>query len=110
VRCNVGVGKEGLHLPRRPGPGGRLPSVSDGTNAASCGYLPQAGLVERIRFSRSGQDRLTTTRQFDLLNRLSQIAAVGPTGSTLSSFSYTYNEANQRVRMDVADGSVWSYQ
>ena len=58
--------------------------VSDGTNAAAYSYLPQAGLVEQIRFSRSGQDRLTTTREFDLLNRLSRIAAVGPTGSTLS--------------------------
>jgi len=35
---------------------------------------------------------------------------VGPTGSTLSSFRYTYNEANQRVRVDLADGSFWIYQ
>jgi YD repeat-containing protein len=35
---------------------------------------------------------------------------VGPTGSTLSSFRYSYNEANQRVRVDLADGSFWIYE
>jgi YD repeat-containing protein len=36
--------------------------------------------------------------------------SVGPTGSTLSSFRYSYNEANQRVRVDLADGSFWIYE
>ena len=35
---------------------------------------------------------------------------MGPTGSTLSSFRYSYNEANQRVRLDLVEGSFWVYE
>lgn len=54
---------------------------------------------------------MTTTRQYDFLNRLQSIASVG-TGSTPSpiSFGYLYNDANQRTRRTEADGSYWVYQ
>jgi len=34
--------------------------------------------------------RMVTTKQYDNLNRLTQISNTGGTGSTLSSFTYTY--------------------
>ena len=34
----------------------------------------------------------------------------GRTGSTLPSFTYTYNDANQRVRVTLADSSYWLYE
>ena len=67
-------------------------------------------LMSQIVLTSSVVRRMTTTRQFDLLNRLTQISNTGGTGSTQASFSYTYNEANQRVRVDLADGSLWVYE
>ncbi|HEV2210728.1 MAG TPA: RHS repeat domain-containing protein [Verrucomicrobiae bacterium] len=52
---------------------------------------------------------MRTTKQYDYLNRLTQISALPSAGSNLS-FAYTYNSANQRVRTTLADGSYWSYQ
>ena len=54
---------------------------------------------------------MTTTKQYDALNRLTSIASGGPNSSAaLSSFSYDYNAANQRTRTTHADGSYWIYQ
>ena len=35
---------------------------------------------------------------------------MAPTGSTLSLFRYTSNTTNQRVRVDLVDGSFWIYE
>ena len=45
---------------------------------------------------------LTTTREYDLLNRL--------TNSTSTSAAYNHNLARQRTRRTEADGSFWTYQ
>ncbi len=67
-------------------------------------------LVGQILFTNNGVRRMVTTKQYDNLNRLTQISNTGGTGSTLSSFTYTYNDANQRVRVTLADGSYWLYE
>src|SRR5437879_2802629 len=51
---------------------------------------------------------MTTTKQYDLLNRLTSISSV-PSASSVVSFSYSYNSANQRTRVDLADASFWLY-
>jgi len=52
---------------------------------------------------------MTTTKQYDFLNRLTQIQS--STGvSPVASFKYAYNNANQRTRNILADGSYWIYQ
>ena len=48
---------------------------------------------------------MTATKQYDYLNGLTQIASVGGKGSTLSAFAYIYNNANQRVGVNLTDGS-----
>jgi len=68
-------------------------------------------LVSQIEFKSNTTVRLTTTKSYDKLNRLTSIASVG-TGSTpsVSSHTYSYNDANQRTRVNLADGSFWIYE
>jgi RHS repeat-associated protein len=52
---------------------------------------------------------MTTTKTYDLLNRLTAIqssAGVSPAAS----FNYNYNTANQRTQRTEADSSYWVYQ
>ncbi len=89
----------------------RLESVSDGTNTATYTYVANSPLVSQIAFTQSGQPRMTTTKQYDSLNRLTSIASGAPnSNSALSSFAYDYNSANQRTRTTHADASYWIYQ
>lgn len=53
----------------------RLASVSDGTNAASYSYLANSPLAGQIVFASNTVTRMTTTKQYDYLNRLSSIAS-----------------------------------
>jgi RHS repeat-associated protein len=54
---------------------------------------------------------MTTTRQYDLLNRLQSVSS-SPSSSSSSAiaFGYLYNDGNQRTRRTEADGSYWVYQ
>jgi RHS repeat-associated protein len=83
---------------------GRLSAANDGVNGAAYSYLANSPLVGQIIFTNSGTTRMTTTNQYDHLNRL-----VGKSSSSSISFSYAYNAANQRVRSTLADGSYWLY-
>jgi RHS repeat-associated protein len=49
---------------------------------------------------------MTTTNQYDKLNRLSRISSV-PSASSAVTFDYGYNPANQRIAVTNADGSYW---
>ncbi len=54
---------------------------------------------------------MTTTRQYDNLNRLISISSAGTgSGAPQSSFANAYNGANQRTRVNLADGSFWAYE
>jgi RHS repeat-associated protein len=50
---------------------------------------------------------MTTTKQYDFLNRLLSISSAGQ--STINSFNYELKDANQRVACRLADGSYWVY-
>ncbi|MGA2751797.1 MAG: RHS repeat-associated core domain-containing protein [Verrucomicrobiota bacterium] len=53
---------------------------------------------------------MTTTKQYDYVNRLTSISSTGGSVSAGPvSFAYTYNPANQRVRSTLVDGSYWVY-
>jgi len=65
-------------------------------------------LVSQIAFKQSGTTRMTTTKQYDYLNRLTSISSV-PSASSAVNFNYNYNNANQRVQSALVDGSYWSY-
>ena len=90
----------------------RLAGVNDGgNNSASYTYLANSPLVGQIAFTQGGVTRMTTTRQYDFLNRLTQVSSVPGAGGTMPlGFNYDYNAASQRTRNTLADGSSWRYQ
>ena len=87
---------------------GRLHTVTSGANVATYGYLANSPLVSQIGFASSGTTRMTTTKQYDRLNRLQAISSVSPVQS-VAGFGYLYNSANQRTRTTLADDSYWLY-
>ncbi len=52
---------------------------------------------------------MTTTKQYDYLNRLTSIASA-PSAASAVSYGYSYKDANQRTRVNLADGSFWDYE
>jgi hypothetical protein len=82
----------------------RLATVSDGTNVATYSYLANSSLVGQITFAQSGTTAMTTSKQYDYLNRLSSIAS-----TPSNSFAYQYNSANQRTMAGLYDSSYWRY-
>jgi YD repeat-containing protein len=92
----------------------RLQTVSNLTSGAShsahYSYLANSPLVSQIQFKRNGTEKMTTSKQYDFLNRLTVIQSSGAGVSPASSFDYAYNQANQRIRSKLVDGSYWNYE
>jgi YD repeat-containing protein len=54
---------------------------------------------------------MTTTKQYDYLNRLLSFSSSPSSSSSLPiSYDYVYNDANQRTRVALNDGNFWIYQ
>jgi len=70
-----------------------------------CTYLANSSLVDQITYQQSGSTRMTTSKQYDYLNRLSSISS-----TPSNSFAYLYNSANQRTMTRLWDNSYWQYQ
>src|SRR5205085_72484 len=87
----------------------RLSTVASGTNTVKYSYLANSPLVGQVFFTNGSALRMTTTKKYDYLNRLTSISSA-PSGSSAISFDYTYNTANQRTRRREADGSLWIYE
>jgi RHS repeat-associated protein len=82
----------------------RLSTVSDGVNNAAYTYLANSSLVGQIAFKSNTVARMTTTKQYDYLNRLTSISS-----TPSNAFSYLYNAANQRTLAWNWDSSYWRY-
>lgn len=52
---------------------------------------------------------MTTTSQYDYLDRLTSVASVYGSSTMASSWAYEYNDINQRVRGTQPDGTFWMY-
>jgi YD repeat-containing protein len=72
-------------------------------------YLPNSPLVESVAFKQGGATRLTTTKTYDNLNRLSAISNQLSALGTQLSHAYSYNNANQRTRATREDNARWDY-
>ena len=83
----------------------RLATVTSGSDSATYTYVANSPLVGQIAFKHGGVTRMTTTKQYDHLNRLTSISSI----PTLATFEYSYNNANQRTRANLPD-SYWIYQ
>ncbi len=90
--------------------GSRLTNVTDGTYSAGYTYLANSPLVSQITLKSNTTARMTTTKQYDYLNRLLSISSSPSSSSSLPiSYAYAYNDANQRTRVMLTDGSFWIY-
>ena len=88
----------------------RLVGVTNGVNTASYSYVANSPLVNEIEFKQSGAPRMTTTKSYDYLNRLTLITNyLTGASSENPSFAYAHNTANQRIGITNADASRWSY-
>jgi RHS repeat-associated protein len=65
--------------------------------------------VGQIAFTNGSALRMTTTKQYDSLNRLMSITNL-PAGSAAIGYRYAYNSANQRTSVTNADSARWVYQ
>jgi YD repeat-containing protein len=93
----------------------RLASVStvgsgQETLSATYTYLANSPLVGQIVFQRNGQTVMTTTKQYDNLNRLTSISSASSQLPSPISSAYSYNAANQRTNQLREDGTYWAYQ
>ncbi len=93
----------------------RVPNTKNrplsGLNVASYTYLANSPLVSQIVFKTNSTTRMTTTKQYDLLNRLTSLSsASSASGVSPVTFGYTYNDANQRTQRSESDASYWVYQ
>jgi RHS repeat-associated protein len=90
-------------------PVSRLQTVSDGTYSARYTYVTNSLLLAEVAFQQSGTTRMTTTRQYDNVNRLRSIVSVA-NGPEVARFEYAYNLANQRTSVTNVDNSRWVNQ
>ena len=89
---------------------GRLDTVSDGLgDTATYSYVANSTLVSDIVFKQGSTTRMTTSKSYDLLNRVTSVQNTGA-GIPAVSFGYQNNAANQRTRNTFADGSYWDYK
>jgi len=73
-------------------------------------YLANSPLISQITYQQNSATRMTTTKQYDYLNRLTQISSSPGAAYTLPlTYNYSYNSANQRTKDTLADGSYWVY-
>jgi RHS repeat-associated protein len=91
---------------------GRYAHVTKGGLRADYGYEPGGNLLNSLTF-RSGTAvnstvTLTTSYNVDAIGRLRSISHDSVLG-TDESYTYAYDAANQRVRLDLIDGSSWAY-
>ncbi len=76
----------------------RLIGVTNGVNTANYSYVANSPLVSDIEFKQSGTTRMTTTKSYDYLNRLTLITNhLTGAGDESPAFAYAHNSANQRT-------------
>ena len=85
----------------------RLATVSDGTNTAAYSRIAGTNLLNTTTVTAGGVTKLTATRSYDAQNRLTSISSTA--GSVTKTYSYTYDDKDRRSRLDMADGSYWTY-
>jgi RHS repeat-associated protein len=89
----------------------RLSTAREGTFSATYSYLANSPLVSQLVLKSNTTVRLTTTKAYDNLNRLLNISSTTNTSTQpVFAYAYSYNDANQRTRVNFADGSFWIYE
>ncbi|HJP93502.1 MAG TPA: RHS repeat-associated core domain-containing protein [Pyrinomonadaceae bacterium] len=82
----------------------RLQTIASGSQTATYAYYPTTGLLNTTTFTGG----TSNARTYDTLGRLQSITTT-PASDVAQSYTYTYNNLNQRTRVTREDGSYWSY-
>jgi RHS repeat-associated protein len=85
----------------------RLKTVARGTHVATYGYLANSSLIESVTVKEGSATRLTATRIYDKLNRLTSVTNVG--ASATRSAAYELDDANRRQRLTREDNAYWDF-
>ena len=88
---------------------GRISWIGDGTSSATYTYVPNSPLIQQVQLRNGSTVTLAVTRQYDRWNRLQSMTAAGTTSGSVGQ-EYTYNDAGQRIRAQLLDGSYWVYE
>lgn len=89
---------------------GRLETVEHGTHTATYGYKTNTSLLASTTYDVSSSAALTITRDWDNLNRLVSITNAPSAASPADmSFTYSYNDLNQRTAKELEGGDKWVY-
>ena len=87
----------------------RVQQMYQGSYSANYAYEANSSLIDKVDYKFSSTTRLTADRTHDKLNRLTVMVNTPQSGLPVS-FAYQYNDANQRIRTVLADGSYWVYE
>ena len=85
-------------------PASRLQTITSNTQTATFAYHPISGLLNTTTFTGG----TSIGRSYDSLGRLETITTT-PAADSARSYTYTYNNLDQRTRVTREDGSYWSY-
>lgn len=93
---------------------GRLAKVKSTVAAneysANYTYLANSSLASSVAFKKNTSTSFTTTKNYDNLNRLQAISSAASGKDPFTARSYVYDDANQRSRAYLEDGSYWRYE
>ncbi len=85
----------------------RIATVSDGTNTAEYTRLSGTNLLNSVVVKQGEATKLNTTKNYDAFNRLLSTSSVA--GAATRTYTYEYNDKDQRTKLTLADGSYWLY-
>ncbi len=85
----------------------RIVTVSDGTNTAEYTRLSGTNLLNSIVVKQGEATKLSTTKTYDAFNRLLSTSSVA--GAATRTYTYEYNDKDQRTKLTLADGTYWEY-
>jgi RHS repeat-associated protein len=88
-----------------PDTSGRLEKIVSNGITATYSYDQTRGLLQSTSYSGG----ISLSRSFDTNGRLEQIKTLATNGSTITGFTYAYNNLHQRTKVTREDGSYWAY-
>ena len=91
---------------------GKLNKIDDGTYSANYTYADGTGLITQNQIKLESTSVVVTThnRTYDTrLNNYHLLNTSNTTGATTRTYSYLYNDKDQRTKLTLPDGSYWEY-
>ena len=91
---------------------GKLNKIDDGTYSANYTYADGTGLITQNQIKLESTSAVVTThnRTYDTrLNNYHLLNTSNTTGATTRTYSYLYNDKDQRTKLTLPDGSYWEY-